>query len=84
MNFGNLHSFIGIFKRINVYQNLEKDLRVIGPKVATSRLAHRVTWTTGTLAWPGSDFAGISLAPSLERQGAAARRPWHRARRQPS
>jgi hypothetical protein len=35
MNFGSLYSFLGIFKGINVYQNLEKDLRVIGPKVAT-------------------------------------------------
>jgi hypothetical protein len=70
MNFGSLYSFLEIFKRTNVNQNLENDLRVTGPKVATGRLAHRVSQPTGTLACPSSDWVGVSTAPSPEQWGA--------------
>jgi hypothetical protein len=62
MNFGNVNGFSWIFKWLNENQNLETDLRVIGPKVAMGRLTNRAAHPAWTSAWPSDARAGLSLA----------------------
>jgi hypothetical protein len=67
INFGSLCEFP---EYLTNKRKSEKDLKITGPKVATSRLAHRAAQPAGISAWPRCFWAGFPGLEGLAQRGA--------------